>query len=127
MWHDAPRRDGFRSRLGAFLMKDFITALSSGKVLLMDGAMGTELQRLTQNPSLQDGERLNLTNPDLVRSIHRAYRDVGAEVILTNTFQANPSRHAEQHHAIWNAALASGRAAGSGHYLQIGRASCRAR
>ena len=68
----------------------FLEALHSGRVLLMDGAMGTELQRA----SIGEGERYeqwNLTKPEPVRAIHQAYADAGAEVLLTNTFQANPA------------------------------------
>jgi 5-methyltetrahydrofolate--homocysteine methyltransferase len=70
-------------------MSRFLDALRSGRVLLMDGAMGTELQRA----GLADGERgetWNLSQPERVRSIHRSYAAAGAEVLLTNTFQADP-------------------------------------
>src|SRR6266540_7472862 len=70
-------------------MAHFLDALNSGRVLLMDGAMGTELQRA----GLGEGECYelwNLTHPDRVRAIHQAYADAGARVLLTNTFQANP-------------------------------------
>jgi 5-methyltetrahydrofolate--homocysteine methyltransferase len=66
----------------------FLQALHSGTVLLMDGAMGTELQRA----GIQQGEcyeHWNLTHPERVLAIHRAYVEAGAEVLLTNTFQAN--------------------------------------
>ena len=62
----------------------------SGRVLLMDGAMGTELQKAGLQPG-ECGELWNLTHPEKVRAIHRAYVDAGAEVLLTNTFQANPA------------------------------------
>jgi 5-methyltetrahydrofolate--homocysteine methyltransferase len=68
----------------------FLEALHSGRVLLMDGAMGTELQRAGL-PSGECGESWNLTHPERVRAIHQAYVDAGADVLLTNTFQANPS------------------------------------
>jgi 5-methyltetrahydrofolate--homocysteine methyltransferase len=55
----------------------------------MDGAMGTELQRAGLPPSAC-GELWNLTEPERVRSIQRAYVDAGAQCLLTNTFQANP-------------------------------------
>src|SRR5205807_6479451 len=73
----------------AHCMSRFLEALHSGRVLLMDGAMGTELQRA----GLKEGERgelWNLTHPDRVRAIHQAYVDAGADCLLTNTFQANP-------------------------------------
>jgi 5-methyltetrahydrofolate--homocysteine methyltransferase len=66
-----------------------VDALHSGRVLLMDGAMGTELQRA----GLQAGDccaHWNLTHPERVAAIHRAYVEAGAEMLLTNTFQANP-------------------------------------
>jgi 5-methyltetrahydrofolate--homocysteine methyltransferase len=71
-------------------MSRLLTALHSGRVLLMDGAMGTELQRA----GIKEGECYelwNLTHPNRVRAIHQAYVDAGAEVLLTNTFQANPA------------------------------------
>src|ERR1700682_1498 len=71
-------------------MSRFLDALRSGRVLLMDGAMGTELQRAGLKPG-ECGELWNLTHPDKVRAIHQAYVDAGAEVLLTNTFQANPA------------------------------------
>ena len=71
-------------------MSRFLDALRSGRVLLMDGAMGTELQRAGLKPG-ECGELWNLTHPERVRAIHQAYVDAGAEVLLTNTFQANPA------------------------------------
>jgi methionine synthase I (cobalamin-dependent) len=66
-------------------MSAFLDALHSGRVLLMDGAMGTELQKA----GLRDdeiGTAWNLLHPERVRAVHQAYRDAGAEVFLTNTF-----------------------------------------
>ncbi len=71
-------------------MSRFLEALHSGRVLLMDGAMGTELQRA----GIGEGEcyeSWNLNHPERVRAIHQAYADAGAEVLLTNTFQGNPA------------------------------------
>src|SRR5271157_2015143 len=67
-----------------------LQALHSGRVLLMDGAMGTQLQFA----GLRQGEcyeAWNLSHPDRVLPIHRAYVAAGADVLLTNTFQANPA------------------------------------
>ncbi len=90
-------------------MSRFLDALRSGRVLLMDGAMGTELQRAGLQPG-ECGELWNLTNPERVLAIHQAYVDAGAEVLVTNTFQANPAalqRHnlADQLGVIWQAAV----------------------
>lgn len=70
-------------------MSRFVEALHSGRILLMDGAMGTELQRAGIQPG-ECHEHWNLAHPERVRAIHQAYADAGAEVLLTNTFQANP-------------------------------------
>ena len=69
-------------------MSGFLDALHSGRVLLMDGAMGTELRRAGL-PEDGCGEIWNLTHPEAVRAVHQAYADAGADVLLTNTFQAN--------------------------------------
>lgn len=95
-------------------MSRFLEALYSGKVLLMDGAMGTQLQRAGL-PAGACGELWNLTHPEQVRAIHQAYADAGAQCLLTNTFQANPlalARHGlqDQLEAILEAALANARA-----------------
>jgi|SRR6516225_1179916 5-methyltetrahydrofolate--homocysteine methyltransferase len=77
------------------MMSQFREALQTGQVILMDGAMGTELRRADLPPDAC-GELWNLTNPERVRAIHQAYRDAGARCLLTNTFQSNPralSRH----------------------------------
>jgi len=56
--------------------------------VLFDGAIGTMLyaKGIFIN---QCYDELNLRSPDLVRDIHRAYRQIGAEVLETNTFGAN--------------------------------------
>jgi methionine synthase I (cobalamin-dependent)/5,10-methylenetetrahydrofolate reductase len=57
-------------------------------VLLCDGAMGTMLYSKGAYLNCCFDE-LNLTNPDLVAEVHRAYIDAGADIIETNTFGAN--------------------------------------
>ncbi|NKY16437.1 methionine synthase, partial [Streptomyces somaliensis] len=70
------------------------------RVVVADGAMGTMLQ--AQDPTLDDfedlegcNEILNLTRPDIVRSVHDAYFAVGVDCVETNTFGANFSALAE--------------------------------
>ena len=58
------------------------------RVLLGDGAMGTELQRAGLRPG-QAGESWNLEQPERVETIHRAYAEAGSDLVLTNTFGAN--------------------------------------
>jgi 5-methyltetrahydrofolate--homocysteine methyltransferase len=77
-------------------MPNFLKALRSGRVLLMDGAMGTQLQRAGANDE-ECFEALNLTQPEKIRAIHRAYVEAGAEVLLSNTFQANPTALSRHH------------------------------
>lgn len=65
----------------------FLDALRSGRLMLMDGAMGTEIQRA----GAAEGECLelwNLTHPQRIGAIHQAYVDAGAACLVTNTFQA---------------------------------------
>ncbi|MFD4277172.1 methionine synthase [Streptomyces cyaneofuscatus] len=66
------------------------------RVVVADGAMGTMLQ--AQDPTLEDFENLegcneilNITRPDIVRSVHEEYFAVGVDCVETNTFGANHS------------------------------------
>ncbi|WP_328393662.1 methionine synthase [Streptomyces sp. NBC_00390] len=70
------------------------------RVVVADGAMGTMLQ--AQDPTLEDfqdlegcNEILNVTRPDIVRSVHAAYFEVGVDCVETNTFGANFAALAE--------------------------------
>ncbi|WP_330284139.1 methionine synthase [Streptomyces sp. NBC_00588] len=70
------------------------------RVVVADGAMGTMLQ--AQDPTLEDfqnlegcNEILNLTRPDIVRSVHQEYFDAGVDCVETNTFGANYAAMAE--------------------------------
>lgn len=58
------------------------------RVLVLDGAMGTMLQERGLKAG-QSPEELNLTLPDVVTGVHRAYLDSGADIIATNTFGGN--------------------------------------
>lgn len=60
---------------------------SRSGIILFDGAMGTELLRRTGNAL--PCEQANLTLPNLIQEIHRAYLDAGADIIRTNSFGAN--------------------------------------
>ena len=62
--------------------------LSAGETILMDGGMGSELERRgLASPTTWSGGPM-LTHPGLVRDIHQEYIEAGAEVIITNTFGA---------------------------------------
>jgi len=100
----------------------FLQALHSGRVLLMDGAMGTQLQRMGLGPE-ECGESWNRRRPASVRTVHDSYIAAGAEVLLTNTFQANPSHLArfglEDHleEVIGNAVRLARKAAGRSRFV----------
>ncbi|MDO5562108.1 MAG: homocysteine S-methyltransferase family protein [Synergistaceae bacterium] len=62
--------------------------INKDRIMILDGAMGTMLQ----SKGLKTGEipeLLNITRPEVVESIHAAYFDAGANIVLTNTFGAN--------------------------------------
>ena len=63
----------------------------SESLVIFDGAIGTEIYRRNffVNASF---EQLSVTNPDVILDIHRRYLEAGAEVLTTNTFNANARR-----------------------------------
>ena len=71
------------------------------RVLLFDGAMGTEIQRLNPKPEdFPDGkdgfnDGLILSRPEWIKQIHRSYLAAGADCIETNTFGSNRFKLAE--------------------------------
>lgn len=82
---------------------DELTAALRQRILVIDGAMGTAIQRDRPDEAGYRGERfkdwpsdvqgnndlLNLTQPQIIEAIHREYLDAGADIIETNTFNAN--------------------------------------
>ncbi|MCK4699264.1 MAG: homocysteine S-methyltransferase family protein, partial [Bacteroidales bacterium] len=84
-------------------MKNRITEEIEKRVLVLDGAMGTMIQshrleeqdfrgeqfRLVSKDQKGNNDLLNLTQPEIIRDIHRKYLDAGADIIETNTFSAN--------------------------------------
>lgn len=72
-------------------MHDIRTELSK-RILILDGAMGTMLQR----KGLQgNSESFNLTNPETIGEIHNEYVEAGADIITTNSFSANSISQSE--------------------------------
>ena len=81
------------------------------RILLLDGAMGTMIQSKKLSDADFRGERfkdfphdlsgnndlLTLTQPDLIRDIHRAYLEAGADIVETNTFNGTRSSQADYH------------------------------
>jgi len=81
---------------------DELRRLLSGRIVLLDGAMGTMVQQRKLSEADYRGERLkhwprdlkglhdllSVTQPHIVEEIHREYLDAGADIIETNTFNA---------------------------------------
>ena len=92
-------------------MNQEIREILKHKILVLDGAMGTMIQE--HNLSEEDfrGERfkdhpydlkgnndlLSITQPDLIRGIHEAYLEAGADIIETNTFSSTTIAMADYH------------------------------
>lgn len=72
-----------------------LVELMKQKIVLFDGAMGTEIQKLNPNPEdFPDGkdgfnDGLSFTRPEWIKNIHRNYLKAGADCIETNTFGSN--------------------------------------
>ncbi|MGH3349179.1 MAG: methionine synthase [Nocardioides sp.] len=80
-----------------------LTATLKERIMVLDGAMGTAIQRDRPDEAGYRGERfkdwhtdlvgnndlLNLTQPQIIEGIHREYLEAGADIIETNTFNAN--------------------------------------
>lgn len=88
-----------------------ISQILARKVLLLDGALGTEIQKRNLTEADFRGERfaewpvqlkgnndvLVLTRPDVITDIHRSYLEAGADIITTCTFNAQSISQAEYH------------------------------
>ena len=68
-------------------MSKFIEELNK-RILVMDGAMGTQLMERGVSPA-DNFDLQNIDNPSLVFDVHKAYVNAGADIIETNTFGAN--------------------------------------
>ena len=85
------------------MTKKTIQQLLQERILILDGGMGTMIQGFRLSEADYRGERfadfpnqikgnndvLNITQPDILRNIHRQYLDAGADIFSTNTFNAN--------------------------------------
>ena len=129
-------------------MADFITEAwlreqFSKRIWILDGAMGTEIQGHHLDEATFRGERyrdhgrdlkgnndiLVLTAPEVIRGIHRAFLEAGADIIETNTFNANRISQADyglesEAYAINKAAAELARSAVREHAAASGRSHC---
>lgn len=69
-------------------MRQGILESLRGQVLLADGGLGTELQRRGLEPG-GCGELWNVSHPEIVGEVHRAFIGAGARLITTNSFRGN--------------------------------------
>ena len=90
-------------------MANSILAATQQRILVLDGAMGTMIQRHTLEEEHFRGDRfadwhtdlkgnndlLSLTQPDIICDIHRAYLEAGADIIETNTFNSTTMSQAD--------------------------------
>ena len=90
--------------LRAELNESLLSGLIRERVLLLDGAMGTMIQRLKLDEAAVRGDRfadhnkdlknfsdiLCLTHPDKITAIHDAYYEAGSDIVETNSFGASP-------------------------------------
>ncbi|MCH7398406.1 homocysteine S-methyltransferase family protein [Belliella sp. DSM 107340] len=86
-----------------------LLAQAKKKILILDGAMGTMIQRYKlseedfRTPALKDHSKplkgnndlLSLSRPDIIKAIHSAYFEVGADIIETNTFSGTTIAQAD--------------------------------
>ena len=78
---------------------DFKKFLSEKEFILLDGAMGTLIQKSgVQYKSVP--ETLNITHPELIESFHKAYIDAGSDIVYANTFGANAYKLKESGYSV---------------------------
>jgi 5-methyltetrahydrofolate--homocysteine methyltransferase len=97
------------SKLPAYTRAQALPAILEQRIAILDGAMGTMIQRFKLDEAQYRGERfkdfprdvkgnnelLSLTRPDVIRDIHAGYLAAGADLIETNTFGATTIAQAD--------------------------------
>ena len=90
-------------------MRKTIKQLLKERILVLDGAMGTMIQRYNLNEADFRGEEfkthtsdlkgnndlLSITRPDIIKAIHKEYLEAGADIIETNTFSGTSIAQAD--------------------------------
>lgn len=93
------------------MLRETLEQQLAKRIMVIDGAMGTMIQRYNLTEEDYRGERfkdyphslkgnndlLVLTNPKIIADIHRAFLDAGADIIETNTFNGNKYSMADYH------------------------------
>jgi 5-methyltetrahydrofolate--homocysteine methyltransferase len=118
-------------------VENTINKLIENKILLLDGAMGTMIQRYKLEESDYRGERfkdfhldvkgnndlLSITQPHIIEEIHKAYLEAGSDIIETNTFSSNSVSmdDYEMPDLVYELNLAAARIAkkATAHYMEL--------
>ncbi|HQV77216.1 MAG TPA: homocysteine S-methyltransferase family protein [Chitinophagales bacterium] len=99
-------------------MTNNLYTIAQERILILDGAMGTMIQRyeLTEEdfrgevfkdhafPLKGNNDLLSITRPDIIKEIHRQYFEAGADMVETNTFSGTTIAQADYHleHAVYD-------------------------
>ena len=97
------------TRYAHYTRAQALPGILASRIAILDGAMGTMIQRFKLTEADYRGERfkahhkdvknngelLSLTRPDVIRDIHEAYLAAGADLIETNTFGATSVAQAD--------------------------------
>lgn len=92
-------------------MNELLSKIAMERILILDGAMGTMIQRYKLEEEDYRGERfknhpyplkgnndlLSITRPDIIKAIHRQYFEAGADIVETNTFSGTTIAQADYH------------------------------
>ena len=94
---DTVEREGAGDHVRYYNSMSRLREAVTERILVLDGAMGTMIQAASLTADDFGGaeyegcnEYLNLTRPDVIRKVHEAYLEAGADVISTNTFGCAP-------------------------------------
>lgn len=78
---------------------NFFDLLNGNQFVFLDGGMGTMIQAAGIDAG-HVPELLNLTSPEVIKNIHRAYAESGADIVYANTFGANRYKLADTGHTV---------------------------
>lgn len=92
-------------------MSNLLYQIAKERILILDGAMGTMIQRYNLEEEDYRGERwknhshplkgnndlLSITRPEIIKEIHRQYFEAGADIVETNTFSGTTIAQADYH------------------------------
>src|SRR6185436_11953597 len=102
---------GMNAPASAYTRAQALPEILTQRIVILDGAMGTMIQRYKLGEAEFRGERfrghpkdlkgnndlLQLTRPDVIREIHEQYLAAGADIIETNTFNSTSIAQADYH------------------------------